>query len=61
VLLASFWAYVLTNMLLHSWANEAVAVQWWLLAGMAIAYPVAAQHKKTVSKRKARSSASRDV
>lgn len=34
VLMASFWAYVLTNMLLHTWANEAVAIQWWLLAGM---------------------------
>jgi hypothetical protein len=36
VLLASFWAYVLTNMLLHTWSNEAVAAQWWILAGMAI-------------------------
>lgn len=37
VLLASFWAYVLMNMLLHTWSNEAVAAQWWLLAGMALA------------------------
>jgi hypothetical protein len=36
VLLASFWAYVVTNMLLHTWSNEAVAAQWWLLAGMAL-------------------------
>jgi O-antigen ligase len=36
VLLSSFWAYVLTNMLLHTWSNEAVAAQWWLLAGLAI-------------------------
>lgn len=36
VLLASFWAYVLINMLLHIWSNEAVAIQWWLLAGLAI-------------------------
>lgn len=35
VLCASFWAYVLTNMLLHTWSNEAVAAQWWILAGMA--------------------------
>jgi hypothetical protein len=31
---ASFWAYVVTNMLLHTWSNEAVAAQWWILAGM---------------------------
>lgn len=37
ILCASFWAYVLINMLLHTWSNEAVAVQWWLLTGMALA------------------------
>jgi hypothetical protein len=36
-LLASAVAYVGMNMLLHTWSNEAVACQWWLLAGMAIA------------------------
>jgi hypothetical protein len=36
ILLASFWAYVLTNMLLHTWSNEAVAAQWWVLAGIII-------------------------
>lgn len=36
VLLASFWAYVLTNSLLHTWSNEAVAAQWWLLAGLGL-------------------------
>lgn len=36
VLLASFWGYVLTNMLLHTWSNEAVAAGWWLLAGLAL-------------------------
>lgn len=35
-LLASFWGYILVNMLLHIWSNEAVAAQWWLLAGLAI-------------------------
>lgn len=35
-LLASFWGYVITNMLLHTWSNEAVAAQWWLLAGAAL-------------------------
>lgn len=37
-LVASFWAFLIINMLLHSWTNEAVAAQWWLLAGMAIAH-----------------------
>lgn len=37
VLGVSFWAYVLTNMLLHTWSNEAVAAQWWLLAGFVLA------------------------
>ncbi len=36
ILCASFFAYVLTNMLLHTWSNEAVAAQWWLLAGLAL-------------------------
>ncbi len=46
VLCASFWGYVVTNMLLHSWSNEAVAAQWWLLAGMALASVPAAPRKK---------------
>lgn len=37
ILCASFWGYVVTNMLLHTWSNEAVAAQWWLLAGAAAA------------------------
>jgi hypothetical protein len=36
LLLVAFWAYVLTNMLLHTWSNEAVAAQWWILAGLAL-------------------------
>lgn len=36
VLIASFWGYLLINMLLHTWSNEAVAAQWWLLAGAAL-------------------------
>lgn len=35
-LIASFWGYVIMNMLLHIWANEAVAAQWWMLAGVVI-------------------------
>ncbi|HUC89520.1 MAG TPA: O-antigen ligase family protein [Patescibacteria group bacterium] len=34
VLLASFLGYVFINMLLHSWSNEAVAAQWWIMAGL---------------------------
>lgn len=45
VLLATFWAYALTNMLLHIWSNEAVAAQWWLLAGFAIGSPTEALKK----------------
>lgn len=36
VLLATFWGYVLMNMVLHTWSNEAIAGQWWLLAGVAL-------------------------
>jgi O-antigen ligase len=39
VLLATFWSYVLINMLLHIWSNEAVACQWWLLAGLVLGMP----------------------
>lgn len=37
VLLATGVAYVVMNMLLHTWSNEAVACQWWLLAGISLA------------------------
>lgn len=47
ILCASFWGYVITNMLLHTWSNEAVAAQWWLLAGMALAAAPATSRKKT--------------
>lgn len=36
VLLATFWGYVITNNLLHTWSNESVAAQWWLLAGLVL-------------------------
>lgn len=35
-LLASFWAYLFIATLIHLWSNEAVAAQWWLLAGWLI-------------------------
>lgn len=36
-LLASFVGLAFMNLLLHTWANEAVAVAWWLVAGLALA------------------------
>ncbi len=45
ILLATFWAYVVTNMLLHMWSNEPVALQWWFLAGLAIAAKRPAKQK----------------
>lgn len=47
VLLASFWGYVLVNMVLQEWDNEAVAVQWWMVSGLALGlYPSSAPHFK---------------
>ncbi|HSX36478.1 MAG TPA: O-antigen ligase family protein [Patescibacteria group bacterium] len=37
VLLASFWGYVVCNMLLQMWSNEAVAAQWWITTGLVLA------------------------
>lgn len=34
VLVGSFWAYGFISLLIHLWSNEAVAAQWWLLAGL---------------------------
>lgn len=48
VLIACFWGYVVTNMLLHSWSNEAIAAQWWLLAGLAV---IAIDQGKSVKKK----------
>jgi O-antigen ligase len=33
-LLASFVGLAFMNLLLHTWANEAVAASWWLLTGI---------------------------
>jgi hypothetical protein len=38
VLFASFAGYVFYSLLVHLWSNEAVALQWWLLAGACVAY-----------------------
>jgi hypothetical protein len=37
VLFAAFWGFLFMTMLAHLWTNEAVAVLWWLLAGVSIA------------------------
>lgn len=54
LLLATFWGYVVINMLLHGWSNEAVAAQWWILAGMAMAGAFAnkSSAKKPAKKKK---------
>jgi O-antigen ligase len=38
-LLASLAGLIITNLLAHIWANEAVAYTWWSLAGLALATP----------------------
>ncbi len=51
-LLASFWGYVLVNMLLHIWSNEAVAAQWWLQAGLAMTAPFTLKREKLLTRKK---------
>lgn len=36
ILLAVFAGYAVCNIFLHTWANEAVVAQWWLLCGLII-------------------------
>jgi hypothetical protein len=36
ILIASFIGLSISSMLLHTWSNEAVAAQWWLLAGLVV-------------------------
>lgn len=52
IVLASFWAYVLANMLLHTWSNEAVAAQWWIIAGMVAAGTGAAERSRQDTSKK---------
>jgi Ca2+/Na+ antiporter len=44
-LLATFWGYVVMNLLFHMWSNEAVAAQWWILAGLVSALPAGVASK----------------
>jgi len=39
-LMASAIAYLALSMLMHLWTNEAVAAQWWILSGIALALPI---------------------
>lgn len=39
VILSSFAGYLFYSLLVHLWTNEAVALQWWLLAGACLAAP----------------------
>lgn len=38
VMITSFIGITLCNMLLHTWGNEAVAAQWWLIAGLLLIF-----------------------
>lgn len=49
-LIAGFWGYVVMNMLLHTWSNEAVAAQWWLLAGAALTSTLPARSTSTTKR-----------
>ncbi|MBA3758277.1 O-antigen ligase family protein [Candidatus Saccharibacteria bacterium] len=46
VILATFWAYAFMALLIHLWSNEAVAAQWWLLAGLVIGASISNTSKK---------------
>jgi hypothetical protein len=48
VLLASFAGYAVCNLFLHTWSNEAVATQWWLLAGVVIGIKYAHKNIKSI-------------
>lgn len=48
VLIASFIGITFCNFLLHTWSNEAVAAQWWILAGLVLGL---GSHKSRSSKK----------
>ena len=45
-LFASMIAYAFMGFLMHIWSNEAVAAQWWLLAGSTMGLGVAVRNKR---------------
>lgn len=46
VLLSSFFAYAFISLLIHLWSNEAVAAQWWILAGLLVGTSIRNSHNK---------------
>lgn len=44
-LVASFWGYMFVALLIHLWSNEAVALQWWLIAGIVIGFKLSPKTK----------------
>lgn len=50
---AAFWGYAVANLVAHTWSNEAVAAQWWLLAGMVAASASVAAESRAAGRGKA--------
>lgn len=48
-LFASMIAYALMGLLMHIWSNEAVAAQWWLLAGATVGLGVSGGNKRRLA------------
>ena len=48
-LFASMLAYALMGVLMHIWSNEAVAAQWWLLAGAALGLGFTSRNKRRLA------------
>jgi hypothetical protein len=46
ILLASLAAYLFYSLLIHLWSNEAVALQWWLIAGVIFGVSINEAHRK---------------
>jgi len=46
VLLSALVAYLFYSLLIHLWSNEAVALQWWLLAGVVLGSTISRQKTK---------------
>lgn len=38
-MIASFWGLAFVALLIHLWSNEAVAIEWWFLAGVITTFP----------------------
>lgn len=49
-LFITFWSYTIMSLVAHLWTNEAVAVQWWLLAGFATTAIGNSHNKKRIKR-----------